>query len=159
MLKQRRTKADRDAKLNEFVETMGRNFENYGLPRIAGRIFGFLIITKDPASLQSISKHLEVSRGSVSTNTRLLEYQRLVESYRVVSERQLYYRLTDKPFISLIYISLGQINTFYATACTANGHLGRSGPKNLRKMENQCFRAVRRFSSTLRENEASIMSD
>ncbi|TVR64826.1 MAG: MarR family transcriptional regulator [Gemmatimonadales bacterium] len=56
-----------------FIERMGLQFETDGLPRTAGRIMGLLLLREAPLSLDDISGELGVSKGSSSTNCRLLE--------------------------------------------------------------------------------------
>ena len=62
-----------DTKTAGFIERMGLAFESDGLPRIAGRIFGLLLLSEDCRSLDELAAELKVSKGSVSTNARLLE--------------------------------------------------------------------------------------
>ena len=63
-----------------FVEEVGLFFEQSGMPRMAGRILGWLLIS-DP-SHQTTSELAEVllaSKGSISTMTRLLIRIGLIE--------------------------------------------------------------------------------
>lgn len=62
-----------DTATAHFVESMGLTLESDGLPRIAGRIFGWLLVSEEAQSLDDLAAELRVSKGSVSTNTRLLE--------------------------------------------------------------------------------------
>src|SRR5687768_17548228 len=68
-----------DAQTAHFIETMGLVLEADGLPRIAGRIFGLLLVSEDPRSLDDLAAELRVSKGSVSTNARLLEQRGVLE--------------------------------------------------------------------------------
>ena len=52
---------------------MGRQFEEDGAPRIAGRLFGFLMVQEEACSLDDVAEQLRVSKGSASSNARLLE--------------------------------------------------------------------------------------
>lgn len=89
-------KIDKDSQ--EFIENMGLIFQDDGLPRIAGRLLGFLTIKTDPYSLQELADILEVSRGSVSTNTRLLEQFGMVERVAKSGDRQGFYQLAQDAF-------------------------------------------------------------
>ena len=62
-----------NARTVDFIERMGLALESDGLPRIAGRIFGLLLVSEDARSLDDLAAELRVSKGSVSTNARLLE--------------------------------------------------------------------------------------
>lgn len=55
-----------------FIEKLGVYYEDYGIPRIGGRILGLMLVSGQPLTAEQIATHLKVSRGSVSTNVRLL---------------------------------------------------------------------------------------
>lgn len=85
-----------------FIEHMGRVARADGLPRIAGRLFGFLILHGGPCSLADLARQLQVSRGSVSTNTRLLEQLDVIERVSRPGDRQDYYQLRPDPYPALL---------------------------------------------------------
>lgn len=72
----------------EFIEQLALIAEADGLPRIAGRIVGLLVIRQEPASFDEIVEQLQVSRGSVSTNTRLLESRGVIQRVSRLGERK-----------------------------------------------------------------------
>lgn len=88
--------------VDAFVEHMGRVAQSDGLPRIAGRLFGFLIIHAGPCSLGDLAGHLAVSRASVSTNARLLEQLGVLERVSRPGDRQDYYQLHPAPYPALM---------------------------------------------------------
>lgn len=77
-----------------FVEEAGIIFEQTGLPRMAGRIFGQLLIA-DPTHQSSaeLSEALMASKGAISTMTRFLIQLGLIERFAVPGKRQTYFRL------------------------------------------------------------------
>jgi DNA-binding MarR family transcriptional regulator len=77
----------------EFVERMGLTLEGEGLPRIAGRIFGFLLIHADAYSLDDLAEQLQVSKASISTNARQLEEHGILERMSTPGDRRDYYRM------------------------------------------------------------------
>lgn len=79
-----------------FVESMGIYFENQGIPRIGGRILGLLLITYKPLSAEHIASLLRVSRGSISTNIRLLLISGLVEKVSSHGDRTTYYLFSEE---------------------------------------------------------------
>lgn len=87
--------------VNEFIEHMGRVSEGDGLPRIAGRLFAFLIANEGDYSLKSLSCELQVSRGSISTNAKLLENLGVIVRVTQAGDRQDYFRLRDDPYSQL----------------------------------------------------------
>jgi len=83
---------------SEFVESLGLILQTEGFPRIAGRLLGIFVLRGGPLSFQELCDTLQVSRGSVSTNTRLLESLGAVERITVSGERQDYFRLAETPY-------------------------------------------------------------
>src|SRR5271157_5308726 len=77
--------------LINFIESMGRYFESYGIPRIGGRILGLLLVTHEPLSAEDIATILKVSRGSVSTNFQLLLTSALAEKVTFQGDRTTYF--------------------------------------------------------------------
>jgi DNA-binding transcriptional regulator GbsR (MarR family) len=82
----------------KFIEQMGRMMQADGGPRIAGRIFGLLLIENRAMSLQDIAVALGASRASASTNARLLASSGLVRLVSRPGDRQDYYEIVDDPF-------------------------------------------------------------
>jgi len=69
-----------------FVEDISLYFEQMGLPRMAGRILGVLLVSNPPdQSLSDLCAVLQASKSAVSTTTRLLTEMGLIE--RVSSSR------------------------------------------------------------------------
>ena len=77
----------------DFIERMGLTLEGEGLPRIAGRLFGFLLVHPEAYSLDDLADQLQVSKASISTNARLLEEHRILERISAPGDRRDYYRM------------------------------------------------------------------
>ena len=73
---------------------MGRQFEEDGAPRIAGRLFGFLMLQDEPCSLDDVAEQLQVSKGSASSNARLLEQLGIAERVTRAGDRRDYYQIS-----------------------------------------------------------------
>ncbi len=59
--------------LARYVERVAHFWEAQGVPRIAGRILGYLMVCEPPyRSATELARELQVSKGSVSSMTRLL---------------------------------------------------------------------------------------
>jgi len=86
----------------DFIEYMGMSAEADGLPRIAGRIWGFFIIHDGPCSFGQLAERLTVSRGSISTNARILRDLGIIERITLPGDRQDYYRLAERPYDRLL---------------------------------------------------------
>ena len=84
----------RKFKEDEFIEQFGVYFERSGYTRMAGRIFGFLLISNPPhQSMGQIVERLHASKSSISTNARLLIQLNLVDQIPIPGERPLFYRV------------------------------------------------------------------
>jgi len=63
-----------------FIEDISLYFEQMGLPRMAGRVLGVLLITDPPQqSLNDLCEVLQTSKSALSTTTRLLTETGLIE--------------------------------------------------------------------------------
>lgn len=82
------------AEEKHFVEEVGIVFEQTGLPRMAGRILGWLLISDPPhQSTDELVEALMASKGSISTMTRLLIQIGLIERLSLPGVRHDYFRL------------------------------------------------------------------
>lgn len=77
-----------------FIEQVGIGFEQTGLPRMAGRVFGWLLIS-DPSyqSPAELAEVLMASKGSISTTVRFLIQLGLLEHYVIPGVRHNHFRL------------------------------------------------------------------
>jgi DNA-binding transcriptional regulator GbsR (MarR family) len=79
-----------------FIEEVGVFFENNGLPRMSGRMFGWLLIADPPyQSPSDIAAVLMASKGSVSSTIRLLTQMGMIERYVIPGERHDHFRLCE----------------------------------------------------------------
>lgn len=75
-----------------FIEDIGLFFEQMGLPRMAGRILGVLLISDAPSrSINDLSETLKASKSSVSIMARLLVEKGLIERVPGSVSRRDYY--------------------------------------------------------------------
>lgn len=97
----------------QFVEEVGIVFEMVGLPRMAGRIFGWLLLSnpphQSPAELASV---LQASKGSISTMTRLLMQIGLIERISLPGQRRDYFRIRLNAWTELTRQRMAQITAF-----------------------------------------------
>ena len=94
----RRSTIDLRNSRKEFVERLAVAHEGDGLSRIAGRIFGLLLLCEGEMSLDEITKELGASKGSASVNTRLLEQRGFIERVSKPGDRRDYYRIMPDLF-------------------------------------------------------------
>ena len=89
----------RTATTSPFVERLAVALEMDGFPRIAGRIFGLLIISDTDISLDEIASTLGASKASASVNTRMLEDKGFIERVSRPGDRRDYYRIASNLFV------------------------------------------------------------
>ncbi len=77
--------------LARFVENVGTYLTHHGIPRIGGRMFGLFLVTTTPLSAAQIANTLKTSRGSVSTNVRILLTNGWIETVTFAGDRTEYY--------------------------------------------------------------------
>jgi DNA-binding transcriptional regulator GbsR (MarR family) len=83
-------------KLN-FIEESGLVLKKLGMTRMAGRVFGYLMICdEDQVSFDDIRKALDASKGSISATTKQLVFSKLVEQVSIPGDRKTYFRISRK---------------------------------------------------------------
>jgi DNA-binding transcriptional regulator GbsR (MarR family) len=98
---------------SHFVEEVGLLFELVGLPRMAGRIFGWLLISDPPQqSSGTLAEVLQASKGSISTMTRLLVQIGLIERVSLPGDRRDYFQIKPHAWTQLAQQRLAQITAF-----------------------------------------------
>ncbi len=98
---------------DEFVERIAVAMEADGLPRIAGRIFGLLLLSEEVLSLDSITESIGASKASASVNTRLLEQRGLIERVSLQGDRRDYYRSVSNLFVRTMEQRLAKWERFH----------------------------------------------
>ncbi len=94
---------DTQAEEKHFVEDVGIVFEQTGLPRTAGRIFGWLLISDPPyQSTSELAEALMASRGSISSMTRLLIQMGAIERISLTGVRHGYFHLRPDAWQQMI---------------------------------------------------------
>jgi len=79
-----------------FIEDIGLYFERLGLPRMAGRILGVLLISDPPAqSITEMSERLKTNKSSISIMARLLLENGLIEKVPSPIPRRDYFQFKD----------------------------------------------------------------
>lgn len=118
-----------DTAVEQFVERMGLFFEADGGPRIAGRMFGFMLLSSEPCSLDDLAEQLQVSKASVSTNARLLEMWGAVERVTRPGDRRDYYQAADDIHIRMLERRLERIHRMHELVQEGRQAIGELPPK------------------------------
>jgi hypothetical protein len=73
----------------EFAEQLALVYERVGMPRMAGRILGWLIVCEPPhPTLEELGRAVHGSKASMSTMTRLLEQVGIAVRHRRPGEKR-----------------------------------------------------------------------
>jgi DNA-binding transcriptional regulator GbsR (MarR family) len=124
-----------DTSTTHFIERMGLALESDGLPRIAGRIFGLLLVSEDALSLDDLAAELRVSKGSVSTNARLLEQRGVLEQMSRPADRRDYYRIPPDLFSHTMAQRLARWQRFHEAIGAARTSLPIKSREVLERLE------------------------
>jgi DNA-binding transcriptional regulator GbsR (MarR family) len=84
---------DRD-ECKHFIEQTADLMDQHGLPHMAGRIVGALLVCQPPyMSHDELAESVQASKGAISMATQMLLRMNLVERISLPGERRHYYRL------------------------------------------------------------------
>ena len=104
---------ERQVEKKQFVEEVGILFEQTGMPRMAGRILGWLLISDSPhQTTGELAEALMASKGSISTMTRLLIRIGLIERISLPGQRCDCFRIKPGAWHQLLKDSLVQTTAF-----------------------------------------------
>ncbi len=104
---------ERQAEKQRFAEEVGIFFEQQGMPRMAGRILGWLMISDPPhQTTGELTQALLASKGSISTMTRLLIRLGLIERISLPGQRRDYFRIKPGAWHQMLKDSLVQTTAF-----------------------------------------------
>jgi DNA-binding transcriptional regulator GbsR (MarR family) len=94
---------DRYYEQKHWIEDIGLYFEQMGLPRMAGRILGVLLIADPPEqSINDLCEKLQASKSSISTTTRLLSEMGLIERVASPVPRRAYFQFRSGGWVIFI---------------------------------------------------------
>lgn len=124
-----------DGQTAHFVETMGLALESDGLPRIAGRIFGLLLVSEEAHSLDDLAAELKVSKASVSTNARLLEDRGVLERVSRPADRRDYYQMPRDLFSHTMAQRVARWQRFHEAIGAARTSLPIRSPEVRERLE------------------------
>lgn len=100
-----------------FIEDISLYFEQMGLPRMAGRILGVLLISNPPEqSMTDLCETLQASKSAISTSTRLLSEMGLIERAPSPEPRQIYFRFAHGGWVTFMRMYLRMIASLHQVA-------------------------------------------
>jgi DNA-binding transcriptional regulator GbsR (MarR family) len=138
-----------------FIEDIGLFFEQMGMPRMAGRILGVLLIS-EPAtqSISDLKEKLNASKSSISIMARFLVERGLIERVPGPALRQDYYRFRQGGWITYMRQWLGLMSALHEITERGLALMDAKHPD----LQERLSEAHDLFS-TLEEEFPSILSD
>ncbi len=73
------------------IEGIGRLARFFGFSEVMGRLYGALLMSPEPLSLDELAERLEISKGSVSMNMRSIERWGMAKEVWMRGERRKFY--------------------------------------------------------------------
>jgi DNA-binding transcriptional regulator GbsR (MarR family) len=99
-----------------FIEDVGMIFKESGLPRMAGKIFGSLLICNPPyQSANELMTYTGGSKASISTMSRLLIQLGLIERTGIPDKKGIYFKLREDSYSALLERKMTFIRSLKAT--------------------------------------------
>jgi DNA-binding transcriptional regulator GbsR (MarR family) len=123
----------------KFIEKMGLYFDKYGVPRLAGRIIGLMMLTDKPLNTDDIMAILGASRTAISTNLKLGLANGYIEPTlrREPGDRRDYYQFSSDGFQYGMKLALLRLQEFIQITDEAFNHINpenKEGRKHLLEM-------------------------
>ena len=78
-----------------FIEDVARLLTPWGVPPVAARLYGYLLLSPRPVSLGQITADLEISKSSASVAARLLESYTLARRHGEAGTKRALYAVAD----------------------------------------------------------------
>ncbi len=76
---------------DNMLEGLGQLAAYFGYNKVMGKMYGALLLSPEPMSLDDMLAHLDISKASVSMNMRTLENMGIVREVWVRGDRRKYY--------------------------------------------------------------------
>lgn len=100
-----------------FIEDISLYLEQMGLPRMAGRIMGVLLIANPPEqSITDLAQILQASKSAISTSTRLLSEMGLIERAPSPRPRQIAFRFKTGGWLAFVRMQLKLMSMLHQVA-------------------------------------------
>ena len=84
-----------DKNQRRFIGDVARLLTPWGVPPVAARLYGYLLLCPRPVSLDQITEDLEISKSSASVAARLLESYTLARRHGEVGTKRALYAVAD----------------------------------------------------------------
>ncbi|WP_327120678.1 hypothetical protein OHB12_17040 [Nocardia sp. NBC_01730] len=125
-----------DDRLMDWVERLAMFLTQDGVPPIAGRCLGWLMVCDPPEqSAAQIGVAISASRGSLTTNLRVLMAMGFVNKRMRAGERTAYYRVDDNAWEKVVQRQVASLASFRDLAADGMALLGSGSARSARIQE------------------------
>lgn len=122
---------------SSYVDEVAELFVAEGLPLIAGRVIGWLLISDPPEQTPAqLTAALQVSRSSISSAMRLLTPSGLVERTRRRGDRNEYFRIAPDGWSRMLMRRYAQTASFREVTERGLELLAAADPARRERLEN-----------------------
>jgi DNA-binding transcriptional regulator GbsR (MarR family) len=96
-----------------YIEEFGLLFDQMGVTRMAGRVFGYLIVSDEEAvSFNQIKDALQASKGSISGTLKQLRQMGMIEALSLPGDRKTYFRISNIQIGDILKSRIKQFTQF-----------------------------------------------
>ena len=122
--------------MHEYVESFGLFWAGVGLPRMTGRILGWLLICDPPQqTMHELTEALQASKSSISTGTRMLIQMGIIERVSLPGQRRDHYRIIPDFWSRVLEEKAQQFTEFRRLAEQGLSLLEGSSPARRQRLE------------------------
>ncbi|MBM3154181.1 MAG: MarR family transcriptional regulator [Chloroflexi bacterium] len=126
----------REAEYKRLIEDFGIVFDEMGLPRMAGRILGWLLVCDPPhQSAAQLREMVGGSKGAISTMTWLLIHSGLVERLGMPGSRATYYRFKCGSWSELMKSRMSRVRAMRELSERGLSLMESESPEMRRRLE------------------------
>jgi DNA-binding transcriptional regulator GbsR (MarR family) len=133
-----------------FIEDMGQLMVGWGLPRTTGRIYAYLLLQREPATLDDIASNLGIAKSGASVASRQLAQLGLARALGQQGSRRVLYEALDN-LGSIMSVRTAQMHDLVARLRQgARAASAGQGRQRLQSMADWCDELVRQYPALVR---------
>lgn len=138
------------AKQTAFIEDMGQLMVGWGLPRTTGRVYAYLLLQREPATLDDIAATLGIAKSGASVASRQLSQLGLARVLGQAGSRRVLYEALDN-LGSIIDARTAQMQAL-ATTLREGARAAPSGQgrQRMQSMADWCEESIAHFHALVR---------
>ncbi len=139
------------AEQQRFMDDLAAMLSPWGMPPAGARLYAFLLLQDEPASLDQICAGLQISKSTASVTARNLEQSRLLRRHSERGSKRVLYGIAEgnSPVMHERAAMLGQLSTLLEKN---SGHA--SGPQAAERLQK-----IARFCSAMQTLIQQAMHD